>query len=133
MGIDDSPEETWKQSETRLIAFCTGQLGFSLDANNIERAHRLGKFATNKNRPIIVQLSRFKDKELILACGPKLKGTNFAIREDFSAATRVARSKLLQFAKLKKCPFKLRLDRLYVGNVCYIYDANSDLVIESRS
>lgn len=72
----------------------------------------------------------FKTKEEILSCGPKLKNTNFAIREDFASATRLARSKLLKFIRPAQCAFKLRLDRLHVGKKCYYYDASSDSVLE---
>lgn len=84
-----------------------------------------------KKRPIIVKLAHFKTKDTILACGPKLKDTSYAIREDFAFATRLARSKLIQFIRPKKCAFKLNVDKLHVGHKCYVYDPVSDSVIES--
>ncbi|KAM7298776.1 uncharacterized protein ISCGN_019345 [Ixodes scapularis] len=124
-GLQDSQSETWAQSEGMVVAFCAGELGINIDPNNVERAHRLGKYAENKNRLIIMKLTHFKDKERILARGLKLKDTNFAIREDFSTDVRQARSKLIQFAKTQNTPFKLRFDKLIIGNSCYAYDIAS--------
>ena len=52
----------------------------------IERAHRIGKPDTNrpKQRPTIVKLLRFKDREEILQNAKSLKGSNLFIRENRS-------------------------------------------------
>lgn len=130
LGIDDTDKETWKDSEDKVLAFCKDKLAFEIFPNSIERAHRIGTHSPHKKRPIIVKFVNFKTKEEILSCGPKLKNTNFAVREDFAATARLARSKLLKFIRPAKCAFKLRLDRLHVGQKCYYYDAPSDSVLE---
>lgn len=81
----------------------------------------------------MIKLAHFKTKEKILSCGIKLKDTTFAVREDFAAATRLARSKLLKFIRPQKCAFKLRVDKLIVGNKSYFYDAKTDKVTELRN
>lgn len=58
----------------------------------------------------------------------KLKGTNFAIREDFSAAVRQVRSKLIRFAKEQGGPFKLRFDKVVMNGKSYYYDVTSDIL-----
>lgn len=60
-----------------------------------------------KNRPIIVKLSSFNDKEKILSLGPKLKGTNLAICEDFPVPVRLAHGKLVRYANEQGTPYKL--------------------------
>lgn len=125
--------ESWEQSEVQIITFCRDKLDVSLDTNNIERAHRLGRFQENKNRPIIVKFMRFKDKSQILSCGGKLKGTSFSIREDYSARVRLARKKLYLYAQERRLPFKIRFDKLIIGNKRFVYDAQTDSVIEFKS
>lgn len=115
------------------MEFCSATLKLQLHDNAIERAHRLGKFGNNKRRPIIVKLNHFKTKENILACGRQLRGTDYAIREDFAPATRYARSKLIQFIRPQKCAFKLSVDKLHVGSKSYFYDATTDAVLECEN
>ncbi|XP_072144147.1 uncharacterized protein [Dermacentor andersoni] len=131
LGLEDNEKETWKESEEKIINFCASQLELHLEPSAIERAHRIGKYRPERKRPIIVKLTHFKSKENILACGRKLKATNFAIREDFAPATRIARSKLLGFIRPQKCAFKLHVDKLLVNNKRYHYDPTSDSVIEA--
>lgn len=130
LGLDDADKESWKESEEKVVAFCQTKLNFQLNTCNIERAHRIGTPSANKKRPIIVKFTNFKTKDSILLCGPKLKNTTYAIREDFASATRLARSKLLKFIKPQKCAFKLRLDKLLVGNKCYFYNPATDSISE---
>nr|XP_050024309.2 uncharacterized protein LOC126518577 [Dermacentor andersoni] len=96
-GITDAAGETWEQSEEHVIAFCSEHLGVSINADDIERAHRMGRFQESKNRPIIVKLAHFKVKSKILTAGPKLKKSKFSVREDYSAHVRLARKKLYSF------------------------------------
>lgn len=131
-GFSDDSNETWSVSEQKIVNFCAENLGITIVADNIERAHRLGKFATGKNRPIIVKFLRFKDKEQILSSGFKLKNTPFAVREDFSLAVRIARARLLAFAKEKNVPFKLRFDKLKLDNRTYEYNHDTNCITEVR-
>ena len=66
-----------------------------------DRAHRLGKKKAdgNRPRPIIVRVTFYKDKEHILKSAHKLKGTSFAVSEDFSKLTLSARNQLVMKAK----------------------------------
>lgn len=98
-GIKDSQTETWAESEDAVVGLCAQSLNITIDKSQLERAHRIGSFQPNKNRPIVAKFCRFKDKDFILASGAKLKDTDFAVREDFSATVRHARRKLLEFAR----------------------------------
>ncbi|XP_040355927.2 uncharacterized protein LOC121046141 [Ixodes scapularis] len=129
-GCPDNSTETWGQSEQKIIEFCSSKLGIQLDPANLERSHRLGKFEPQKARPIIVKFARFKDKESILACGFKLKGTHYAVREDFSASVRVARAKLFEYGRSMNVPFKVRFNKLHADNKRFIFNSESQTVVE---
>lgn len=129
-GCPDALNETWSQSEKNVLAFCSEKLGIQLDPSNLERSHRLGKFQDDKNRPIIVKCSRFKDKESLLASGFKLKGSDFAVRDDFSASVRQSRAKLFEYGKSLNVSFKVRFDKLHIGNKRYFFDQVSQSVVE---
>lgn len=128
-GVADNTNETWAQSESSVINLCSTNLQIDVVPRDIERAHRLGKFVAGKNRPIIVKFSHFKVKDAILSSAKFLKGTDFSISEDYSPNTRSARKSLLQFAKSQKKSFKLRYDKLVIGDTTYVFDHSSNSVI----
>ncbi|XP_049267703.1 uncharacterized protein LOC125760039 isoform X2 [Rhipicephalus sanguineus] len=132
-GIPDTKGESWIQSQAKVIKFCSENLGISIPEDDLERAHRLGRYQQNKSRPIIVKYARFKDKSKILAVASKLKGTTFSIREDYSARVRQARRKLYDHGMLSGKPFKLRFDKLLLENKQFSYHAESDSVVELQS
>lgn len=127
-GLPDEPSESWFSSEQKVIQLCSQHLGITLQSSQVERAHRLGRYNSDKCRPIITKFAFFKDKHSIMEMGHKLKGTLFAIREDFAPQTRFARKKLLEFGKAKNVPFKLSVDKLRIDNVTYVYDAINDKI-----
>lgn len=74
------------------------------DADKIEvvRAHRLGKYDSTKNRPIIVKFLRYKDKMHILFNSKKLQEKGSSVSEDFSANTNKARKYLQDCIKVAR-------------------------------
>ncbi|XP_040075232.3 uncharacterized protein LOC120847503 [Ixodes scapularis] len=131
--VTDTDRETWAQSEGLVTGLCSSNLGVNIESSKIERAHRLGAFNPQKCRPIIVKFSSFKDKEGILSSAFKLKGTRVAISEDFPISVRLARRHLLDFAKPKGTTYKLRHDKLFLDNKCYVYDAALGAVKEKSA
>ncbi|XP_037502608.2 uncharacterized protein LOC119377056 [Rhipicephalus sanguineus] len=125
---DTNPKETYAQSEQIIIDHCLKCFGLTVVTKDIERAHRLGRYSTNRKRPIIVKLSSFKTKESILSNGPKLKGTNLSIGEDFTRPVRTARKQLVTFARSKSVPFSLRFKTLHIGDQRYIFDSAAGIV-----
>ncbi|XP_070391007.1 uncharacterized protein [Dermacentor albipictus] len=132
-GIQDTKGETWLESQTKIVSFCSEQLGLSVSTDDLERAHRLGRYQQDKTRPIIVKYARFKDKSRILAVASKLKGTNFSIREDYSARVRQARRKLYLHGQQSGRSFKLRFDKLLLDGKQFTYNAESDCIVELRA
>lgn len=132
-GFSDTPTETWKQSEERIISFCSEKLGIALAPINIDRAHRIGAFQQNKSRPIVVRFSRFKERDAVLSSGSKLKGTDFSIRQDVSRSVRAVQKRLLAFGKEQPEKYKLRHDKLIIGERVYVYEAVSDCIVQLKS
>lgn len=54
----------------------------------------------------------------------------FCLSEDFSPATRLARRKLIEFGKTKKCVFQLRYNKLFINRQCYMYNSSNDTILE---
>lgn len=129
-GLTDCERETWAESESLIVELCRKELNRCrwTSSVDIERDHRLGKFKVS-NRPIILKLSHFKVKEQILSHGRKLKGTEYRISEDYSPNTLTARRRLVEFAKTQQKPFKLRHDKLTIGNKAYTFDCNALKVV----
>lgn len=127
-GLDDTAGETWAESEERILTFCSEKLSVDASVTSIERAHRLGRFSQQNNRPIIVKYVSFKEKQRVLAAARKLKGTDYSISEDYSEKVRLERKKLLQFARERGGDFKLNFNKLKIGTQVFRYDAASDSV-----
>lgn len=97
----------------------------------IERIHRLGKPATNKMRPVILKLLDFHDKNKILQNCSKLKGSSFAIGEDFSPRVREIRRNLWKAAKVKRATgdkVSLVYDKLKINNDLFSWDEESNCI-----
>ncbi|XP_077516762.1 uncharacterized protein LOC144127737 [Amblyomma americanum] len=119
--FDPTPSESFADSEEVIIRHCSDQLDLSLDSKDIERAHRLGRHNTERQRPIIIKFASFKTKQMILSNGPKLKDTDFSIGEDFSRRVQNIRKQLVAFAKSKTTKFSLRYKTLRIGPKRYFF------------
>lgn len=62
----------------------------------------------------------------------KLKGSEFAVSEDFAPEIRLARRKLLDFGRSQEGPFKLRYDKLCIGERTFVYDQVSQEVKQKK-
>ncbi|KAM7313020.1 uncharacterized protein ISCGN_002941 [Ixodes scapularis] len=129
-GVNEDTNETWATSETKVLQLCETVLGIKIDHSHVERAHRLGRHNAERSRPIIVNLSSFKTKQTILSQTPKLKNSGISIGEDFSANVRHERSKLLGFARTQNSQFKLRYNKLIIGNKVFYYENSEQRVKE---
>lgn len=65
----------------------------------------------------------FKLKQDILFLGSRHKDTGFSLSEHVSPKIRSERKSLLEFAKAKNVKFRLRYNRLYIGDQTYYVDA----------
>lgn len=106
---------------------CSQKLWVPVDAGRREQAHRIQIFRTDRRRPIVVKFSFFKDKESLPASRYKFKDSGFAVGESFSKSAQLARGNLLEPDRAQESRFRLRVDRLQIGEENYI------LYHESRS
>ncbi|KAH7985171.1 hypothetical protein HPB49_026570 [Dermacentor silvarum] len=130
-GINDSnAAEPWENSERHVREFCTQKLGIAV--TSVARAHRLGRFSTDKKRPIIAKFYNEKEVESVLSLGYKLKNTNLSISRDYSKAVRLKRRGLWQFSKtIRKEGDRIRLsfDKLRVNNDVYLWDTTGNRAV----
>lgn len=125
--LDTGESEDWETSEQIVTKFCKDQL--EVTVASIARAHRLGRFASERTRPIIVKFFNEKEIETVLSNGHKLKDTNFGISRDYSEAVRDKRRKLWQFSKtIKKDKDRVSLvfNKLKVNKDVYIWDTQAN-------
>lgn len=125
---DPSAPESAAQAEERIIWLCAEQLNVTVNLEEIERAHRLGRHSNNRHHPIILKFALFKAKEKILSNGCKLKGTNYRIREYFSHTVQNTRKHFLAFARAKSVPFSLRYKIPFIGSAKHMYDETTKCV-----
>lgn len=108
---------------------CADELGFKINEQQFERVHWLGKYTDKEQRPIIAKLTLFKDKERILSCGHKLKGTSTYICEYFSPETRHAGRKLMKFTKAQNKAYRRYVDKLCINSTTYIYNSAEKAIV----
>ncbi|XP_042148516.1 uncharacterized protein LOC121837114 [Ixodes scapularis] len=130
-GLPDVAAETWEASEAKALSLFADKLDIHLEATSIERVHRIGRFAAHKNRPLISKFLSFKDKQRVLSKAFKLKRSGFSISDDFSPAVQFARRRLLDYASEQNAQFKLRYNKLTIGNRTYTYDPDNGTVFEN--
>lgn len=130
MGLWTSSPRRGAVSEKKTVDACTENLGVTVAPSEIERAHRLGRFLPGKKRPIIVTCVNYKSKENILRHAGGFKQTNLSVAEDYSASTRLARNKLVEYGRSLNTAFKLRFDKLIVGNQCFTYNVSTNSIVE---
>ena len=80
-GVEENEKETWQESEEKVMTIIEDTM--KLDGVKIERAHRVGKNRP-RGRQIVVKFQNFKDRELVLRNGKRLKGSSIYVREDLS-------------------------------------------------
>ncbi|KAH3777430.1 hypothetical protein DPMN_178873 [Dreissena polymorpha] len=72
---NDSDQQTSMVVADETISLLSKKLGLKLESKDVDVAHRLGKYAPNKNRPVIVTLVRRQSKLDIMQRAKLLKGT----------------------------------------------------------
>ena len=85
----DSNRPAREDCESIILGLCD-QLGLSIGPREIERAHRLGPYSKAES-PIIVKLSHFKDKQLILSKRKQFKDIGVTVIEDFPVEVQARR------------------------------------------
>lgn len=97
---DNSRKETWEESEKLIRDICKETL--SIDNVEIERAHRVGAFKDEKNRPIVAHFAGWKARENVRRNAFRFKKTPISVSEDFSPLVQEKRRQLWNYAKEKR-------------------------------
>ena len=91
-GIEESDKESWHDSERKVMDVIKETM--ELEDLTIERAHRVGR-ARSRARPVVVKFLSYKDRELVMRNGRKLKGTSITVRDDVSNKVLSKRKELM--------------------------------------
>lgn len=124
----DSRSETWALTGSKIIEILSRSVDPQITPESIDRAHRLGNFSEDRCRPVMVKFASYNLKDKVLSTRSALKNAGTVVNEDFCLATRLARKKLLQFGTSQTATFKLRYNKLFIGQTCYFYDPLTDSV-----
>lgn len=103
--------------------FCETEMGIPDIRENIERAHRLGKFVVNKTRPIVVKFSNFRVRENIRTNAFRIKNRNFSVREQFPREIVQKRKALIPVMKRALRDNRravMKVDKLYIDGRLYV-------------
>jgi hypothetical protein len=74
--------ETEEESTDKLIqTLASEKLDITIEDEDIDRSHRLGKPKAGKHRPIIIKFTRYNMRLAVLKKRTKLKGTHIGIQE----------------------------------------------------
>lgn len=120
--------EIVNESNESLDSFVTEKILkeiLEVQSAGFERIHRLGKKMENKTRPVIFKLFDFRDKAKILKNCYKLKGTIYAISEDFSRPVQEIRKKLWNSAKEnrdRREKVQLVFDKIKINGSLFVWD-----------
>ena len=82
-GLSEFKKENWEQTQKLVENFIRDKIEIHNNPE-IERAHRVGRFIANSQRPrtIVVKFMRFQDKQKLLMNSKKLKGSSIYFNED---------------------------------------------------
>lgn len=123
-GIKEIPDESTEGLENYVKReIFEGILGVHPSA--IERIHRLGHWAANKTRPVILRFLDERDKCAVLSSCRRLKGSRISISEDFSPRVQQIRKKLWDSAresKRKGDKVVLTFDKIKINGQIFIWD-----------
>ena len=100
LGIDDPKQtETADDTTAKVITMLQSKLEMDVNINDIDIAHRLGKFRKDGNRPVIVKFLSRKKKNQALYKRRALKGSSIVIKE----ALATENQKLLENVASQDC------------------------------
>lgn len=117
-GIPDNESEHFEQTTEKVAKICE-TLGVDFKPeNDLDEARRLGRPATDKQRPVLLKLTTMNKKMEILAKTRALKGTNIWIDEDFPKDIQEERKLLipkLKEARSKGHKAQLKYNKLIIN------------------
>lgn len=131
-GVTEEAREDSKSLEQKVKKGIFKDI-LGIDVASIERIHRVGYPQSERQRPVVLRLYNFAEKNKILSCCNKLKGSDISISEDFSKTVRETRAKLWKSAagdKAKGAKVSLVYDKIKIDGKLYVWDAEKNCRIE---
>ena len=122
--IPEENKETDEACVSKVLGLIEDVMGFENARNDMKlhRAHRIGKYNATKVRPIVAKFAYFPDRERVRMNAGKLKGTNYAISQQFPKEIMDKRKELVPIMKQARSDGKeayMVLDKLYINKVLY--------------
>ena len=123
--------ETDGDCKRQIYDLLTSVMGFTheeMDGMRVVRCHRKGPYQPGINRPIIIKMHWFRDREEIWSRRSALRGTSIILQEDFSDHTESQRRIFYPVLKAArsipkyKNKVSLKVDKLYVEGKMYTTD-----------
>ncbi|XP_042149009.1 uncharacterized protein LOC121837473 [Ixodes scapularis] len=134
-GIPEANNETAADLEQKVIRdIFFGQLGVTV--TSVERIHRLGPKRQDKNRPVILRVYNYNEKQLVFKNCRKLKNTPVSVSDDYSKETVEKRRQLWNSGRQeKRNGDKVRLvyDKLFVNDVAYVWDSVTNTRVQQSA
>ncbi|XP_060085981.1 uncharacterized protein LOC132565353 [Ylistrum balloti] len=95
---DHSPKESVEDCVKKVVDFANSQLKVLLSPEDIDIAHRLGRFNPERKRPVIVKCTHGRKKHEIIRTRRTLKGSGFTVWEDL---TKINQQKLSEAFRME--------------------------------
>lgn len=121
-GIPDEEEENEEKGREKINTVIL-KMGVEIDEKTeVDEIRRIGKYDSNRTRPILVKFTKESTKMKILRSARKLKGTDIWVDEDYPKNIQEERRELIQ--KMKEARNKgetaiLRYNKLIINNEIY--------------
>ena len=133
-GLEESERENWDETEQRVRLFLKETMDMPEHENvEIERAHRVGSKFAGK-RPIIVKLSKYKDKEAILGKARRTfqQDSDYSVKEDFTERVQRQRRELGKYMMQERAKgryARLKYDKLIVDTDIFKFDDSINRIV----
>ena len=123
LRIAGIPEDQDRQSSVsvanKVVTLVNEHLGIAIEPNDIDIAHRLGKFKPNCNRPVIVRFVRRQTKIDIMRKAKLFKGSSIFVNEDLTKLN----AEVLASLRLKQ-PSSVEKSWSYEGKIYALFKGN---------
>lgn len=83
-GLEDEEDEEMKDTCEKVVGFLSEKVKMEIENEDIDIAHRLGKYRTTQSRPVIVKFMCRRKKLESIEKRTNLKGSKYVIRDDLT-------------------------------------------------
>jgi len=121
---DEKSNEGTDETIKKVVNLCSSKLGLKINQEEIDTAHRIGRFRDGKNRNIICKFVRRQTKFQVIKQRPKLKSSGVVIREDITRTNQELLDRAYQCSEIKSTwssKGKLKVKTIH-GDVLQIKD-----------